>query len=155
MSIFANLLVWILGCAISYWVHDPDPTFALAKKRVDRAKRIYRKLHAPLEAKIRAQEADRDRKLRELENKISAEADSFADLRNKIDQMNQREEDFIKSLTQKAQAQVEDYLHFLCSEALANNKKLTVNKNGKVLPISEYQHESITVSPEIFRRAVS
>ena len=52
MSIFANVLVWLLGCAIAYWTHDTDPEFTAAKKRRDKSLSVYRKRGARLEKKL-------------------------------------------------------------------------------------------------------
>lgn len=155
MSIFANILVWILGSAIAYWTHDPDPEFSTAKKRRDKAVKRYRKLQAPVASRIRALEAKRDRALRELSNKIAAEGQFLTNLRKKIGQVKEKEESLIKSITSEAQRQVEEYVHFLIAEAAATNSNLTINKNGKLLSLKEFQGEQLTVGQDLFRRALT
>lgn len=53
MTLMGNLIVWILGAMIAYWVHDSDPNFAESRVRHIKASKKYQAWSNKLEKELR------------------------------------------------------------------------------------------------------
>ena len=92
MSLLANVIVWFLGVAVAYWVHDPNPKLvALNKRRLEHAK-VWRKQVSAMEEEIRTARAQLVKNIEELENRAKAMSSRFRPLTDLGDQVRTKRE---------------------------------------------------------------
>jgi hypothetical protein len=75
MSLLGNVIVWIVGTALVYWLHDPNPEFADAFVRRRKWGKLYSRYKGRIDDQIRAFVARREKEINALELKRKAEED--------------------------------------------------------------------------------
>lgn len=72
MTLMGNVIVWILGAMIAYWLHDNDPDFATARQRQLEARKKYNAWRVRMEKVVRDERDDLNRRIGEIDNRLTS-----------------------------------------------------------------------------------
>lgn len=76
-SVIFNVLIWMLGLVIAYWMHDPNPEFSAAREEMEKADKVHRKYRVKIDDELRAQQESLEKDVVGLENKLKALKESI------------------------------------------------------------------------------
>jgi hypothetical protein len=148
MSLLGNIIVWIVGTALVYWMHDPNPEFADAFVRRKKWGKKYGRFKAKIDDHTRAFVARHQREIAALRSQLKAEwnrdphagqmAKYVADVRKADTRI---EQGFRNAMTHcMEQYRVALYRRDKSSE-------VQVFKEGAIMSVSEYLRLPLTARP--------
>ncbi len=146
VSLIANLLVWFIGAAFAYAVHDKNPRFTEKLREYNRANKEFLNLHKPIELEIHQQRSKLAQNIYELKNiatAISEEAAPLAEIKTIKDQRVLKVNSQINSLVN---ALIRNYQSSLSSIAIVENPTLQFNANGTLINLENYRQIQIKFS---------
>lgn len=149
-----NVLVWVVGVAISYFTHDAQPGYQEAFNHYNKAKEQYHKVEKELQSEIGRIDDEYEKKLNALKN---AHSEYVAESKE-IDSLLQRLESAEKTMINSAVFDINNMLEqhqIMLVTSLRKLDKVDIQIGPDNLSIEEFQKKDITVSSEYLRKALS
>ena len=146
VSLVANLLVWFIGAAFAYAVHDKNPKFTDKLREYNKANKEFLALHKPIENEIYQKRSNLAKNIHELKNiatAISEEAAPLAEIKTIKDQKVAKVNSQINSLVNVL---IRNYQASLSSIASIENPALQFNENGTLINLENYRQLQIKFS---------
>lgn len=136
-----NILVWIVGVAVSYFVHDPIPDYQESFKRMKSARKKFYKLDKKLQKELEILEARRKKMLANLDSENLADQKIFDDIKaelrrliNKETSLHEEVHGYLVSITNSHKSKLVDQLK---SSINVEDFKV-VHPNSKSLSLDDY-----------------
>jgi len=154
MSVIANVLVWVLGTAIAYWVHDTNPDFTAALRRKLVATKRFQKARAPVDSEIRTTVGQLEKEIKAKRNIAKAQHEAARIFRDQRDQVDSRSAALLKECERRLKEYVADYQYMLTAAMIANGNETRLNRGGALILPQDYQALEINVPIEDVRAAI-
>jgi hypothetical protein len=145
MSVIANVIVWLIGVAVAYWVHDADPEFTTALRRKRAAQKRFDRLHKPWARRIKQTIAELDKKIAAKANTAVAQHERGRHLRDMRDQIAAHDTALQADARARIARYLENYKYLLT--AAAAQEGVAFNMGGEILDARGYQACALTVDP--------
>ena len=145
-----NVLVWIVGVAISYFIHDARPDYQEAFLDYEKAKSKFNKVDNGLKKEERRLDLDlRDKNEREQNKKRSQKADHEA-LNAQVERLNVRKEDIFKGALTAMNERLEEHKKSLIAElSLEYSSDLKIGPER--LLVEQFKLNPVCVDAEFVR----
>jgi len=153
MSIIANVLVWLLGATIAYWVHDVDPEFTDRWRRAKKANKVYLKWRKRIDGEIRTARAQLAKDIEAKKNTSKALSQKTRALSDMRAQVRARCESIVAEAENLVNRMIRAYRTALTDIARASNPELAFNKGGAIIDIERYRQIEIAYSITASRAA--
>ena len=139
-----NILVWIVGVAISYFTHDPRPDYQEAFKHYEQAKVKFYKADKGLQEEIERIGEDFEEQLKKITNSLTSHQKDIKDISNLLDRLAAKEASLIKQASTSINNMLEKHNSMLITEF--NTRSMFDVKIGPdALSIDEFKSKSISV----------
>lgn len=139
MSIVANVLVWLLGAAIAYWVHDYDPEFTDRWRRFRKANKVYLGWRKKVDGEIHTARAKLVRNIEAKKNTAHALSQKTRDLSDMRAEVRSRREALPAEAEKLINRMIRSYRTALTNIARGENRALSFNSNGTIIDIETYR----------------
>jgi hypothetical protein len=146
LSLAANLLVWFIGAALAYAVHDKNPAFTEKFREFKAANKHYLALRVKVDAEIHRLRALLEKDIAELKNTAQAKEQEARPL---ADMLTTKEESVSKinaEADRLANRLIRNYRTTLGDIAAVDNPALKFNQGGKIIDLESYRQIDINHS---------
>ncbi len=143
--VIMNILVWIVGVAISYFTHDPRPDYQESRRDYDLAKASFHKVDKRLQEEMERIDAEYEVKLGQLKNALSQFEQEVKDIDALVARIQSKEKSIVQEATRVINEAIERYQSMLTTTA--KQKGLSDIKIGpEQKTLDEYHALTLTVS---------
>ncbi len=145
--VIMNVLVWIVGIAISYFTHDSRPDYQESRRDYDHAKGEFHKVDKRLQEEMERIDAEYEVKLGQLKNALGQAELEVKDLDNLVARIVSKQQNITSEATRVINEAIERYQSMLTTTA--KQKGLTDIKIGPDLKsLDEYHAMTLTVEDD-------
>ena len=149
-----NVLVWIVGVAISYFIHDPRPDYQEAFKQYNAAKLKFHKADKGLQQEIERIGEEFEDKLKKVSNSLSSHQNDVKELQVSLNRLVAKESSIIKQAVNSINNMLEKHHSMLVTEF--NTKGFNNIKVGPdALSLEQYKLKVVSVDTDLVRHALS
>jgi hypothetical protein len=153
MTLIANLLVWIVGMALAYWLHDTNPEFTELLKRKRKDDKVYHGWRTRMDADIAAQRASLLKTRTALANRATALDKQYRPLNDLRHQVQEKATRMRPAAEQMINRLIRSYRTALADLAQATNPSLQFIASGHTLGVDEYRQLEVSCPPDLFDKA--
>lgn len=148
ITMAANILVYLIGAAIAYWVHDPDPDYTTRLRKQKKSQKVWNSWRAKVNDRVKVIRAQLEMKIeakRNVARGLREEYKPFIDMKTQIDkrsaQIRGQAVDFINGL-------IRTYRTQLNAIARVENSGLQFNHNGELINLDQFGNLAVTCPVE-------
>ena len=152
--ILLNLLVWLCGVAISYFVHDSRPDYQEAYANYNKAKSKFFKADKGLKAEERRIELEYEEKIKRLKNAQSVHVDTKEELNNYLERLNSKEDAIVTQAALVINDILEKHQTMLVTE-LRKAELVGVKIGPGNLSLDEYQSKDVHITKQQLSKALA
>jgi len=139
ISLVANLLVWFVGAAFAYAVHDKNPAFTEKFREFKAANKLYLALREKIDAEIRRLRALLEKDIEELKNTALAKEQEARPLAEMLSAKKERDNKINDDAERFANRLIRSYRMTLGDIASVNNPALKFNQGGQIIELENYR----------------
>jgi hypothetical protein len=143
VSLIANLLVWFIGAAFAYAVHDKNPAFTEKFREFKAANKIYLALRVKINAEIHRLRALLEKEIEELKNTAQAKEQEARPLAEMLATVKERVIKINAEAERLANRLIRNYRSTLGDIAAVENPVLKFNQGGRVIDLESYRQIDI------------
>jgi hypothetical protein len=149
-----NVLVWIVGVAISYFIHDPRPDYQEAYKDYQTAKSKFHKADKGLQQEVERIGEEFEDKLGKLSNSLFVHNKDIKELNVELERLYAKEASIIKQAMTSINNMLEKHHSILITELTAKNFG-DIKVGPDALSLDQYKLQSVSVDAGFVRHALS
>ena len=139
VSLIANILVWFIGAAFAYAVHDKNPRFTEKLREYNKANKAYLSKHKPVQAEIRQKRSQLAHEIEVERNKAKAINDDATPLAEMLQTKDAKNGKINSEANRLANALIRNYRSTLGSISAISNPTLQFNQDGKLIDLETYR----------------
>ncbi|MGB0835856.1 MAG: hypothetical protein ACPGR2_15190 [Psychrobium sp.] len=152
--VLLNLLVWIVGMAISYFIHDPRPDYQEALKDYEKAKGKFHKADTGLQEEVERIGNEFEDKLKRLTNSLNSHQQDIKELNTELERLAAKETSLISQATHSINNMLEKHHAMVVTEFNSNGlQQTTVGPDA--LSVDDFKKLNISVDAEFIRRTLA
>jgi len=149
MTLMGNLIVWILGAMVAYWLHDSDPNFADARVRHLKASGRFSAWSRRMEKAMREKEQKLTVEIDQLDNTLTSRMRQGRLLVDMCEQVHEHEQMLFGRLKEAVDDSLKTYRRQLIALVKVNNPELKfVDADFNDLSAMEYESREIELPGE-------
>lgn len=152
--VLLNLLVWIVGVAISYFIHDPRPDYQEALKDYEKAKAKFHKADTGLQEEVERIGKEFEDKLKRLTNSLNSHQTDIKEVNNTLERLASKEASIITQATNSVNNMLEKHHAMLITEFNSNNLQ-DVKVGPEALSVDQYRAYNVSVDADFIRRTLA
>lgn len=149
-----NVLVWIVGVAISYFIHDARPDYQEAHKDYEEAKAKFHKADKGLQEEIERIGSEFDEKLQKLTNSLASHQKDIKALQVSLDRLMAKEASIIKQAVTSINTMLEKHHAMLITEFTVKGMQ-GIKVGPDTLSLDDYKSKVVTVDGDFVRHSLS
>lgn len=149
-----NVLVWIVGVAISYFIHDSRPDYQEAHKDYQDAKSKFIKVDKGLQEELERITHECDEEIQKLTNTLSSHQKEIIELQVSLDRLLAKESSIIKQAVTSINSMLEKHQSMLLTEFNAKRLK-DIQIGPEALSVEQFKQRVVTVDSQFVRHALS
>jgi hypothetical protein len=147
-SLAANILVWVLGAALAYTVHDKNPDYTTLLRQKKIATKQYEQHWKAIDKQVEQKQADYDNQIQGLTNTAKMLKQDSRPIGDWLDAINDKHRQHIDDTTQLKNGLIKQYQTTLCNLADVNNSTLKFNYGGRLIDLKAYRQLAINSTLE-------
>lgn len=152
--ILLNLIVWIVGIAISYFIHDPRPDYQEAQKDYDKAKAKFHKADTGLQQEVERIGQEFEEKLKRLTNSLNSHQSDIKELNTALERLAAREESIVSQATNSINNMLEKHHAMLVTEFNTTGLQ-HISIGPDTLNVDDYKKLNVSVDAQFVRRTLA
>lgn len=149
-----NVLVWIVGVAISYFIHDARPDYQEAHKQYEAAKSKFHKGDKALQEEIERIGSEFNDELQKLTNSLSSHQKEIKALQISLDRLVAKEASIIKQAVTSINTMLEKHHAMLITEFTAKGMQ-EIKIGPDALSLDKFKSKVIIVDSDFVRHSLS
>ncbi|WP_133011338.1 hypothetical protein [Marinomonas flavescens] len=149
-----NILVWIVGVAISYFVHDPRPDYQESLKHYETAKKKFHRADKGLQEEIERIEQEFEESLKNATNSLSSHQNDIRELETLLGRLSSKETALIKQALNSINNMLEKHHAILITELNAMHRS-NIAIGPDALTIDQFKTKTITIDSNFIRQTLS
>lgn len=149
MTLMGNIIVWLLGAMVAYWVHDSNPHFAEARVRHIKASARFSNWSRRMEKVMREQEQNLTLQIEQLDNTRNSRVRQGRLLVDISEQVHEHEQMLFRRLKEIVDDSLLAYRRHLVAFVKAENPELKfADTNSRQLSVLEYESRELELPAE-------
>jgi hypothetical protein len=152
--ILMNILVWLVGVAISYFIHDSRPDYQEALGNYNKAKVKFFAVDKGLKEELNRIDSEFDDRIQKLKNAHSSDTNNSKDIHAYIERLLAKEESLIQQATVTINEIIEHHQSALVS-SFRNQGMPNVQIGPRQLSLEEYLNTDISLQAADVRKMLS
>mgnify|MGYP003638770417 FL=1 len=149
-----NILVWIVGVAISYFTHDPRPDYQEAFKHYENAKLKFHKADKGLQEEIERISEEFEEQLKKITNSLASHQTDIKDISNLLDRLAAKETSLIKQASTSINNMLEKHHSMLITE-FNTRSMFDIRVGPDALSVDEFKSKAVSVDSNFVRHTLS
>jgi hypothetical protein len=150
--VLMNMIVWIIGVAISYFIHDSTPDYQEAFKDHQKSQSKFYSVDKAFQKEMERIDAELKEDMLKLTNSYSSQLKDEDALKNKIEQLRDKESSIIKQATSSINDMLSVHQSILITEL--DKKGITELKIGPdEISLQQYKKQGVEVGSDFVRSA--
>jgi len=146
VSLIANLLVWFIGAALAYAVHDKNPAFTEKLREYKTINKRYLALRTIIDMEIHRLRALLEKDIEELKNTAQAKAQEARPLAEMLVTIKERVDKINAEADRLAKRLIRSYCTALGDIAAVENPTVKFNQRGNIIDLESFRHIDINYS---------
>lgn len=142
-SLAANLLVWFIGAALAYTVHDKDPNYTILLRQKKSAAKKYNQHRVVIDKQIVQRQAQLNNQIQGLKNTaqvMKRQSQPIGDWLDTVVEKTNKNYDNANLLVNRL---IQNYRTTLCNLAAVDNPELKFNHGGRLISLEAYRNLAI------------
>ncbi len=152
--VMMNVLVWVVGVAISYFTHDEQPDYQESLVHYNKAKHKFHKADAGLKEEENRIDEEFEAKLRALKNSQASHVHSSKELDSYFERLNAKEQRLVSQAVTAINGMLEQHQMMLVT-MLRQSGNESVKFGPDLISLDQYQNKNITVDAAYVREILA
>jgi two-component sensor histidine kinase len=142
-SLAANLLVWFVGAALAYMVHDKDPDYTTILRQKKSAAKKYDQHRIVINKQIVQRQAQLNNQIQEFKNTAQVLKRQSQPIGDWLDTVSEKTHKNYEDANLLVNRLIQNYRTALCNLAAVNNPGLQFNHGGRLINLDAYRKIAI------------
>jgi hypothetical protein len=142
-SLASNLLVWFIGAAIAYMVHDKDPNYTKLLRQKKTAEKEYGQHQMKIDKDVARKQAELNIEIQGFKNTAQVMRQNSQPIGSWLDAVNDKTHKTRQDSETLVNRLIQTYRDNLCNLAAVNNPTLKFNYRGNLIDLEAYREITI------------
>lgn len=139
-SLASNLLVWFIGAALAYKVHDKDPNYTILLRQKKTAVKNYVQHRVVIDKQIEQRQAHLNKQIQGLKNTAQVMRRQSHPIGDWLDTVAEKTNKNYDNADLLANRLIQNYRTTLCNLAAVGNPELKFNHGGRLINLEAYRN---------------